>query len=126
MKAAAPAADAAVKTGPQLSVTVIAVTGAVKAVGGAVTGAVTAVTRGRDPCAGCDLHSACRDRRGRSSLAESPGQRPGPSPLATPEPLAHETLACATEAAIAPGSMSRHVRFEQPSAGLSSAASLST
>jgi hypothetical protein len=39
----------------QLYVTVIAVTSAVKAVGGAVTGAVTAVTRGRDPCASRDL-----------------------------------------------------------------------
>jgi hypothetical protein len=56
----------------------IAVTGAVKAVGGAVTGAVTAVTRGRYPCAGRDWHRACRDRRRRSSLAESPGKRPGP------------------------------------------------
>jgi hypothetical protein len=72
-----------------LSIAVIAVTGTVQAVGGAVTGAVTAVTRGRDPCAGRDRLSACRDRRGRSLPAESPGQRPGPPPLATPEQLAH-------------------------------------
>jgi hypothetical protein len=78
---------------------------------GALTGAVTAVTRA--PAAG-DRLSACCERRGRSSLAESPGMRPCPLPLATPEPLAHETLACATEVAIAPGGMrlatSRHVR----------------
>jgi hypothetical protein len=66
---------------------VIAVTGAIKA----VTGAVTTVTR--DSCAGRDRHRARRAHRGRSSLAESPGQRPGPPPLATPEQLAHETLA---------------------------------
>ncbi len=59
-----------------LSIKVIAVTGAVKAVGGAVTGAVTTVTRGRGPCAGSDRHRACRDCSRRSSLAESPGQRP--------------------------------------------------
>ncbi len=87
----------------------IAVTGTVKAVGGAVTGAVTAVTRGRNPCASRDRLRACRDRRGRSSLDESPGQRPGPPPLATPEPLAHKTLACPAEAAIALGGTSRHV-----------------
>ncbi len=92
----------------------IAVTGAVKAVGGAVTGAVTAVTRGRDPCAGRDRLRACRDRRGSSSLAESPGKRPGPLLLATPEPLAHETLVCATEVAIALGATSRHVRVSRP------------
>jgi hypothetical protein len=71
-----------------------------------VTGAVTSVTRGRDPCAGRDRLRACRDRRGRSLPAESLGQRPGPPPLAAPEPLAHETLACA--------STSSHVRLSRP------------
>jgi hypothetical protein len=84
------------------------------AVGGAVTGAVTAMTRGRDPCAGRDRLHACRDRRGRSLPAESPGQRPGPPPLAAPEPLAHETLACATEVVIALGGTSSHVRLSRP------------
>jgi hypothetical protein len=79
-----------------------------------VTGAVTAVTRGSDPCAGRDRISACRDRRGRSLPAELPGQRPGHPPLAAPEPLAHETLACATEVAIAPGGTSSHVRLSRP------------
>jgi hypothetical protein len=37
-----------------LSVTMIAVTGTVQAVGGTVTGTVAAVTRGRDPCSGSD------------------------------------------------------------------------
>jgi hypothetical protein len=50
VKAAAPAADIAAETGPAgRSPSVIAVTGAVKAVGGTVTGAVTAVTRGVTP-----------------------------------------------------------------------------
>ena len=97
-----------------LSVAGIAMTGTVLAVGGSVTGAVTAVTRGRDPCAGRDRLRSCRDRRGRSLPAESPGQRPGPPPLAAPEPLAHETLACATKVAIAPGGTSSHVRSSCP------------
>jgi hypothetical protein len=89
-----------------LSVAVIAVKGTVQAVGGSVTGAVTAVTRGRDPCAGRDRLRACRDRRGRSLPAESPGQRPGPPPLAAPEPLA--------EVAIALGGTSSHIRLSRP------------
>ncbi len=97
-----------------LSVAVIAVTGTVQAVGGAVTGAVTPVTRSRDSCAGRDRLSACRDCSGRSFPAESPGQLPRPPPLAAPEQLAHETLACATEVAIAPGGTSSHVRLSRP------------
>ncbi len=75
----------------------IAVTCAVKAVGGAVTGAVTAVTRGKS-----------------SSLAESPGLLPSPLQLATPEPLAHETLARTTEVTIALGGTNRRVRVSLP------------
>jgi hypothetical protein len=58
-----------------LSVAVIAVNGTVLAVGGAVTGAVTAVTRGRDPCAGRDRLRSCAVA-GRSPLsrrASGPG-----------------------------------------------------
>ncbi len=84
-----------------------------------MTGAVTVVTRGRDPCAGRDRLRACRDRRGRSLPAESLGQRPWPTPLAAPEPLAHETLACAKEIAIAPGGTSSHVRLSSPPSALS-------
>ena len=71
-----------------LPVTVIAVTGAVKAVTGAVTGAVKAVIRIRDP-APTVTGAVPAVTAGRSSLAESPGQRPGSLPLATPESLAH-------------------------------------
>jgi hypothetical protein len=90
-----------------LSVAVIATTGTVQAVGSAVTGAVTAVTRGRDPCAGRDRLRACQcsgssDCSGRSFPAGPPGHPAGPPPLAAPEPLAYETLACATKVAIAP------------------------
>ena len=75
-----------------------AVTRAVKAVTRAVTGAVTAVTRGRDPRAGRDRHrAAVTAAAGRPSLS----RRAGPPARAstTPESLAHETLACATEGA---------------------------
>jgi hypothetical protein len=66
VKAAAPAADAAAESGPagrSPSVTGITVTGAVKAVGGPVTGAATALTRGRESCAGRDTD---RHRAGRN------------------------------------------------------------
>ncbi len=56
-----------------LSVAVIAVTGAVKA----VTGNVTGITRGRDPCAGRDRHCAAVTAMAgglpRSLLADGPG-----------------------------------------------------
>jgi hypothetical protein len=94
-------------------------TGAVEAVTGDLTIAVTAVTRGRDSCAGRDGHRAGRDHRGRWSPAQSPGRRPGPCLLDPLRSLAHETLACATEAAIA----DRSVRHE--SCGSRSVASLS-
>jgi hypothetical protein len=79
-------------------------TGAMEAVTGDVTVTGTAVIRGSDSCTGRDRHRACRDRRGRWSPAQSLGPRLGPrlhDPLTS---LAHETLACATEAATA-----RHV-----------------
>ena len=91
-----------------LSVTVVAVTGAVNA----VTGAVTAVTWGRDPAldvtgtvpaviavAGC--HSPSRR-----------ADRPGHVLLATLGSLAHVTLACATEVATA---LRDTRRFARPS-----------
>jgi hypothetical protein len=80
---------------------------AMEAVSGAVIGAVTpapAVT-GSVP--------AVTAVAGRPSLSLRAG-RPGPLPLATPEQLAHETLACATEVAITPGGTSRHVRVSRP------------
>ena len=95
------------------SITVLAVTGAVKAVGGAVTGTVPAVTRGRDPCAGRGRHRACRACRGRSSLAVLPDRRPRPLPLAKLESLSHETLAFAPEIAFALRGMSSHARFSR-------------
>jgi hypothetical protein len=81
MKADAPATDTVAKSGPSaglwpLSVTMIAVTGSVEA----VTVGVTAVIRGRDPCAGRDRH---RDRTAvtaaagglpRSPRADGPGR----------------------------------------------------
>jgi hypothetical protein len=73
-----------------LSVAVIAVTGAMKA----VTGDVTVVTRGRDPCAGRKRHRAGSDRRGRWSPAQSQGRRPGPRMRDLLTSLAHEALAC--------------------------------
>ena len=89
-----------------LSVTVVAVTGAVNA----VTGAVTAVTWGRDPAldvtgtvpaviavAGC--HSPSRR-----------ADRPGHVLLATLGSLAHVTLACATEVATALRDTRRYAR----------------
>jgi hypothetical protein len=88
------------------SVIVVAVTGAVNA----VTGAVTAVTWGHDPAldvtgtvpaviavAGC--HSPSRRADG-----------PGHLLLATLGSLAHATLACATEVAIALRDTSRYAR----------------
>ncbi len=98
--------------GRALSVAVIAVTGTVQAVGGAVTGAVTVVTRGRDPCAGCDRLRACRDRVAGRSLLSRRASGPGlhRSALAAPEPLAHEPA----EVAIAPGGTSSHVRLSRP------------
>ncbi len=90
-----------------LSVTVVAVTGAVNA----VTGAVTAVTRGRDPCAGRDWHHAGRDRRGRLSLAQSPGRRPGPCPAR------HTGVACSRNARLSHrscDSYARHASLRSP------------
>jgi hypothetical protein len=76
VKATAPATDAAaesLRAGPRwpLSVTLIAVTGAVKA----VTGDVTVVTRGRDPSAGRDRHCA-------AVTAVAGGLPPSPGPTA--------------------------------------------
>jgi hypothetical protein len=103
VKAAAPAADAAADSGPadrspSESVTVVAVTGAVNA----MTGAVTVVTWGLDPAldvtgtvpaviavAGC--YSPSRQADG-----------PGHVLLTTLGSLAHAALACATEVATAP------------------------
>jgi hypothetical protein len=56
-------------------------TGDVEAVTGDVTVAVTAVTRGRNSCAGRDRHRACRDHRGMWYPAQSPGRRPFESVL---------------------------------------------
>ncbi len=42
-----------------------------------MTGAVAAVTWGRDPCTCRDRLRACRNRRGRSLPAESPGEERG-------------------------------------------------
>jgi hypothetical protein len=66
--------DAAADSGP--AGRSVIVTGLVSA----VTGTVTAVTWGRDPSAGRDQYRAGRDRRGRSSISQSPGRRPWPSP----------------------------------------------
>ncbi len=70
-EAIAPATDAAAESRPRwpLSVAVIDVTGAVKA----VIGDVTAVNRGHDPCAGRDRHRAGSARRGRFVSRTVPG-----------------------------------------------------
>jgi hypothetical protein len=92
-----------------LPVTVFAVTCAVKVVGCAVTGAVTAVTRGRDPAP-----AVTGSVPAVIAVAGGPlGQRPG-LPLATPDSLAHETSACASDAATAPGGTSRHACLSRP------------
>ncbi len=108
-EATAPATDAAAESRPRwpLSVAVIDVTGAVKA----VIGDVTAVNRGHDPCAGRDRHRAGSARRGRWSPAQSQGRRLGPCLLDLLRSPAHDTLACSTAVAIALCCSSLHTRL---------------